>query len=392
MDLKEHPSEIDDRRRRRGLWLLVIFDAAFAIYLIFGVYSIYGIWLGMGILYLKMLAVTNSLTWLACQRLGPARASYYWIANLGPTLFMFGRQQFELLNYDLGNHIRSHASPWSVLYMVIGGLLLTLPFADAIIAVITKAFMSWLDSSDDEYDPPYTEAEEIDELTRLLNERQTEAALKHWHGLNKPGGINPRTLETIFICHGTPESAEILLPLTKAKEMRSQRNFLAAEELLKRKLARRPDDVEAAHLLMRVYAEDLHSPDAAKKVLKQFCKRQPVKRDFIAGAEASIAAWSRPKPKEKYPAETPATGSVSDLLAQGCYGSAIEILEREIEAQPKDLELRLQLAEVFAVRCGEIERAGKVIQKMQRTFSTEQMEVAHAKLKQWREAPKPHGL
>ncbi|MEI8291553.1 MAG: hypothetical protein WCH99_18950 [Verrucomicrobiota bacterium] len=381
MNLNEHPAEIDDRRRLRGLRLLAIFDAAFAVYLIFGLS------MGDALFYLEALALTNFLTWLACRHLGPAKARHYWIANLAPSLYMFGVLQFRLYCETNGQ-----AGHLGVLYMIVGLFLLPLPFIDAITAVVTKAFMSWLDSSDDDYEEPYTEAEEIDELTRLLKEGKQEEALKHCHGLNKPGGINPRTLETIFIFHGTPESAEILLPLTKAKEMRSQQNFLAAEDLLKKKLARRPDDVEAALLLMRIYAEDLHSPDAAKKILKQFCKRNPVKRDFIAGAEASIAAWSRPKPKEKYPAELPATGSVSYLLAQGYYGSAIEILEGEIEANPKDLDLRLQLAEVFAVRCGEIERAGKVIQKMQRIFSPEQMEVARAKLKQWRETPKPQGL
>jgi len=45
----------------------------------------------------------------------------------------------------------------------------------------------------------------------------------------------------------------------------------------------------------------------------------------------------------------------------------------------------LKLAEVYAVYCADVNHAGKILQKMERTasFSADQVQQAKAKLKEW---------
>ena len=80
--------------------------------------------------------------------------------------------------------------------------------------------------------------------------------------------------------------------------------------------------------------------------------------------------------------------SVEALLAQGFLGSALEKLEEQIKAQPQDFELRLKLAEIYAVHCKDLRRAEKIIRQMETgsNFSPQRIESARAKLKEWREA------
>jgi protein involved in temperature-dependent protein secretion len=87
--------------------------------------------------------------------------------------------------------------------------------------------------------------------------------------------------------------------------------------------------------------------------------------------------------------------TVDELLAQGFFGTAVELLEKKIKAQPQDFELRLKLAEVHAANCKNFQRAEKIIRQMgtDSSFSPQQIELARAKFKDWRAATSsPHGM
>ena len=82
--------------------------------------------------------------------------------------------------------------------------------------------------------------------------------------------------------------------------------------------------------------------------------------------------------------------SVEELLKTNQFATAVERLEKEISEQPKNFELRLKLAEVYAVNCADLHRAGKVIQKMEYTaaFKPEEIQLAKAKLREWQKGRK----
>jgi hypothetical protein len=76
---------------------------------------------------------------------------------------------------------------------------------------------------------------------------------------------------------------------------------------------------------------------------------------------------------------------VDEFLAQGSFGTAIEMLEEQIGTQPGDFELQLKLAEVYAVHCKNMMRAEKIIGQIERSakFSPQQIATARVKLKEW---------
>jgi protein involved in temperature-dependent protein secretion len=78
--------------------------------------------------------------------------------------------------------------------------------------------------------------------------------------------------------------------------------------------------------------------------------------------------------------------SIEELMAQRHFGSAIEMLERQIKAQPLDFAAQLKLAEVHAVNCYNLPRAEKIIHQMEAcaNFTPQQIESARSKLKEWR--------
>ncbi len=79
---------------------------------------------------------------------------------------------------------------------------------------------------------------------------------------------------------------------------------------------------------------------------------------------------------------------MDELLAQGYFGTAIEILEQKIKEQPQDFDLRLTLAEVYARHCGDDLQAKKIVQQIEASsvFSPEQKLSAWPKLEEWRKA------
>jgi hypothetical protein len=63
-------------------------------------------------------------------------------------------------------------------------------------------------------------------------------------------------------------------------------------------------------------------------------------------------------------------------------------LEQKTGAQPQDFDLWLKFAEVYAVHCGNVNRAEKIIQRViaNPAFTAKEIQFAKARLKEWREA------
>jgi Tfp pilus assembly protein FimV len=139
-------------------------------------------------------------------------------------------------------------------------------------------------------------------------------------------------------------------------------------------------------MLMRIYAQDLRQPHQAKTILQALEKQPHVSPAHVEFARRSIAEWSQGEPKPEKVAAPPE--SIDALLAQGYFGTAIEILEQKIEEQPQDLDLRLKLAEVYLRHCGDVHQAGKTVREIETSpgFIPEQMQNARTKLEEWRKA------
>jgi hypothetical protein len=215
----------------------------------------------------------------------------------------------------------------------------------------------------------------------LIHNGKREAAIKLCEELKQSGELDEVTLEMVLgFLDVKQENTKTSSPLSQAAQLRSQGKFSAAEQLLKSLLKKNPEDTGAAVMLMRLYAEDWHEPDKAMEILRKLEKQPHVSKDHLDFARHSLVEWNHPKPMTGEPEPK----SVDNLLAKGFVGSAIEELEQQLKARPRDFGLWLKLAEIHAVHCDNISRAEKIIRQMEGISSAEQLALAEAKLKEWR--------
>ncbi len=143
-------------------------------------------------------------------------------------------------------------------------------------------------------------------------------------------------------------------------------------------------------MLMRLYAQDVRRMDQAMKVLETLEQQAHVPRAHVEFARRSISEWSQIKPKaQKTTAQPP---SIDDLVAHRYFGTALEILEQKTGEYPDDFGSWLKFAEVHAVHCGNINRAEKIVREITASpaFTSEQIQSAKTKLKQWQAAARRH--
>lgn len=83
-----------------------------------------------------------------------------------------------------------------------------------------------------------------------------------------------------------------------------------------------------------------------------------------------------PPPKDKY----------DEMINTAQFGTAVDLLKKELETNPTQFNLWLRYAEVQGLHCGNIQRAERIIEQMDRTghFDEQQMQLAVAKLSEWR--------
>ena len=265
--------------------------------------------------------------------------------------------------------------------------LLAVLLRSSLAELFTHGFLRLVDPAlyDDRALDPGKSRRYQDTIAHLIKNGRRDEAVKLCEELKQSGEVDIVTLEATLEFLGVKqERAKIPTPLAEAAQLRSQGNYTAAEQQLKSLLAKNPADADAAMMLMRLYAQDLRQPGRAHEVLRALEKQPHVSASHVEFARVSIDEWSRSKPEKVAAVALPE--SVDELLAQGFFGTAIEMLEEKIRAQPQDFDLRLKLAEVHAVRCKNFQRAEKIIQQMEGSFSLQQIESARAALNAWREA------
>jgi thioredoxin-like negative regulator of GroEL len=210
--------------------------------------------------------------------------------------------------------------------------------------------------------------------------------------LKESGDASVMAMDTMLEHLGVPEPSTVRSnPLAEASRLRLQGEFAAAESILEPLLAQNPANVDAAMLLIRLYAQDLRRLDLATGILTALEQQPYVSRDHVEFARRSIGEWSQGKPShdEPGPKKTGAQAvTIDELIEQRRFGTALEILEHQTGEHPEDFDAWLKFAEVHAVHCGHVNRAEKIIREIETNpaFSPEQKQLTKTKLKEWREA------
>ena len=251
----------------------------------------------------------------------------------------------------------------------------------------SHAFHGLIDPEDHREFDPLKSRRDLDMLASLVRNGRKEEAIQLCHLLKESGDVSVATLDTMLEHLGVkPDNVLKPKPLTEAYQLRSQGKLSEAEAMLNSLLVENPANVDAALMLMRLYAQDMHRSDKASEVLRSLEQQPNIARAHIEFARRSIDEWSHPKAKEAVGEAQPE--SLDELLAKGYFGTAIEILEQKVKEQPQDFDLWLKLAETQARHCGNIHQAEKIIQQLEANpaFSPEQIQLARARLKEWREA------
>ena len=240
-------------------------------------------------------------------------------------------------------------------------------------------------------DDPNKYVAQLDMIGALIRSGRKAEAIQLCESLKASGEVEITTLELTLEHLGVPQAdAKKTNPLNAASQLRRQGKFSEAKLLLDSLLLENPRHLDAVIMLARLYTQDLREPGKAHEILRVLEQQPHISTDHIEFARRSIGEWSRRQPEIEAVAE-PKIKSVDELLEQKLFGSAIELLENKINAQPQDFDLRLQLAEVHAVHCENFQTAEKIIRQIEvgPGFSQEQIERARSKLKEWRDTPLP---
>jgi len=274
----------------------------------------------------------------------------------------------------------------SILGIIILPVCIGLLWCGCLAELFSRGFHRLIDSDDRREFDPHQSARNLDLVASLLKSgRHTEAA-QLVETFKESGDANILVMETLLARSGIQfENDRKPKPLTEAYNLRSQGKYDEAAALLNSLLAENPSNVDAALMLMRLYVQDLQRSDKAAEVLRALERQPHIPTGHIEYARRSIHGWGR---KEYAPETVVLPESVDELLACGYQGTAIEILERKVKEQPQDFDSWLKLAEAHGLYSGNLERAGKIVEKLEagNNFSAEQIGTAKTKLKEWREA------
>jgi predicted Zn-dependent protease len=262
---------------------------------------------------------------------------------------------------------------------------MALIWADCISELSARGFHWLIDPEDDREFDPHKSLRDLDAIASLIKNGQKEAAIQLCNELKESGDASVSAMETMLERLGVKQSiVQKSTPLNEASHLRLQGKFTEAETILKSLLLENPANADAAMMLIRLYARELRRADKAAEVLRVLEQQPYVSSGHVEFARRSIHEWSQGKPKPEEVAVQPE--SIDELLAHRHLGTAVEILEQKTGEQPQDLDLWMKFAEVYAVHCGNMSRAEKIIRRIETNpaFSQEQIQMAKARLKEWR--------
>jgi len=260
-----------------------------------------------------------------------------------------------------------------------------------------RVFHRLVDPGDDrEFDPKQIDRH-LDRMGLLIKQGRTHEALDLCKKLKESSEGSHLALETTLhrLYQDSLDSAEKSPLFADVREHVERGEWEPAEARLKQILATQPENSPAALLLMRLYAVNMSRPDKALALLQTGQNEPRVHLAFAELAKRSINDWvAQGLPPVEPPVPMVASEpepelTVDELLQTSQFSTAVERLEKSIQDDPHNFELWMKLAEVYAVHCADLHRAGKVIQKLERTggFNAEQIQQAKAQLREW-QAPR----
>jgi hypothetical protein len=96
---------------------------------------------------------------------------------------------------------------------------------------------------------------------------------------------------------------------------------------------------------------------------------------------------SRKTTRKKVPDTAGMLDPIEKLLAEQRLGSAVEILQQQAKAHPKNFDLWLRYAEAQGLHCGNLSTAKNIIRQMEGSgnFRKSQIKKAYTRLKKWRD-------
>jgi hypothetical protein len=225
-------------------------------------------------------------------------------------------------------------------------------------------------------------------------------------------------------------------PLRNINRLRSRGCYQEAKSQLLRLLRHNPDNMAAAVMLVRVYAQDLHERDKAEKLINSLEKKPFISNGVIDFLRNSLNEWlatpittttTSIRIADNSPTCGPTLGALRRLLAralgrnviqpsqadqprlshfrknsppaftenlspdiaslvtEGLLGTAVETLESLIQQKPADFDLRLQLAQVWIVNCEYPKGAERTITAIEGDpgFTAAQKSTARTQLALW---------
>lgn len=281
-------------------------------------------------------------------------------------------------------------------------------WAGCLSEVFTRMFHGLIDSADHTQRDPTKHTRDLDRLAALVEEGRSGEAIELSTALLKTGESSMLAIETLlfrlydemFSDQRAPNSAA----LAEADQLYREGHWAEAEAQFNQLLKREPLNLPTTIALLRFYSRDLRSSLRAQQLLKFLEDKSDLAPGFLEYARRQSDLWLRAVPQTKSaegiesllvhrkhsqdpaPLPDPKEATVSSLLADGCFGTAIEVLETRVREQPQDFESWLILAEAHGVYCGNLGRAGKIIGRMElnKQFSPAQIQIARAKLQEWR--------
>lgn len=339
------------------------------------------------ILYLNLavLAVIGAMTWwltgLDKTAGGESKRSHYFTRTLRclGVVFLFACMLglAQLPGIGIGG------MPVLIIFPVGIALLLRSSIAE----LFTHGFLRMIDPAhydSRELDPKKAQRYQ-DAIAHLIHHGKEAEAIKLCEELKRSGEVDAITLAHTLEFLGVKQERRQTSPQLEAVRLRVQGKFTEAEKLLKSLLAKKPADGATAIMLMRLYAEDLKQSERAYDMLRALEKQSHADPNHVEFARRSLPEWCRPKPVSPEAPAPPEVATVEELLARGGVGSAIEKMEAQIAAQPRDFELQFRLAEIYAVYSHNFLKAEKMISQLERTSdgTPEQLALARAQLSAW---------
>ena len=262
--------------------------------------------------------------------------------------------------------------------------------------LVARVFHRLVDPDDNRKFDPKEIDRHLDRLGQFIKQGRHTEALDLCKQLQDSSDGSHLALEATLhrLYTETLDSADKSPLLADVRRFIENGEFDRAESRLKEILATQPSNPPATLLLMRMYAANCSRPDKALALLQPGANEPRVHPAFVELARRSINDWVAEKlpPASVEPQPAPAAVpppepelSVEELLETSQFSTAVERLEKAVAEEPRNFGHWIKLAEVYAVHCADQNRAGKIIQKMERTaaFTPDEMAKAKVQLREW---------